>query len=350
MGSRYWLFAPLFLFAAAAAQAQPPAALPDVPALCGPTVAFGESFGSTKIAGRAQHGFGYFAFGPMRPADRPFDQIEIGFGARSGTIFKVTASITAANATESEAMAEAIREQFRRAGWIEASDANGREQLFDPLDDGDPQFNSEPDGLLARPRGRRVDIFTLGRLVNVSCTDLPAFVDHVEAAFGQPMVRGERPRMETTLPAEVPPPLDCSRPPVELKAKLAGPIERPGRWPEAAGAANRYFEQVIAWNGQRMIDSGAWTEEQESEFALALLGRPELAEGWAYYGELTNVVLDHLIAVTDRFNTRDYAGACTAYNGLFAELSDAPQRTVAFAEAVDRIYAAEAERLGISFE
>lgn len=350
MGSHYWLFAPLFLLAGTAVQAQPPKPLPDVPALCGPAVAFGESFGSTKIAGRAQHGFGYFAYGPMRPADRPFDQIEIGFGARSGTIFKVTASITASNSAESEAMAEAIREQFRRAAWVEVSDANGRKQLFDIFDDGSPQFNSEPDGLLARPRGRRVDIFTLGPLVNVSCSDLPALVDHVEAAFGRPMVRGERPKMEATLPAEVPPALDCTRPPAELKATLAGSIERPGRWPEAAGAANRHFERVIAWNGRRMIDSGAWTEERESEFALALLGRPELAEGWAYYGELANVVLDHLIAVTDRFNARDYAGACTAYNGLFAELSDAPRRTVAFTEAVDRLYAAEAERLGLSFE
>lgn len=350
MALRYWPFAPLIWFASTAAQAQATAALPDVPALCGPTVAFGESFGSTKIAGRAQRGFGYFAYGPMRPTDRPFDQIEIGFGARSGTIFKVTASITAAGAAGSETMAEAIREQFRRAGWIEASDANGRKQAFDPLDDGDPQFNSEPDGLLARPRGRRVDIFTLGPLVNVSCTDLPAFVDHIEAAFGRPMVRGERPKMDTTLPAEVPPTLDCTRPSVELKAKLAGSIERPGRWPEAAGAANRYFEQVIAWNGQRMVDSGVWTEEQESEFALALLGRPELAQGWAYYDELANVVLDHLIAVTERFDTRDYAGACTAYNALFAELANAPQRTIAFTETVDRIYAAEAEKLGVPLD
>lgn len=332
-----------------AAHAQEPAALPDLPAQCGGASPFGESYGAKKVAGAARRGLGQFAYGPLGAAYAPFSEVEIGFGGRSGTIFQVSGTLRARSEAHAEEIAESIRGQFRAAGWIETGIPGAPAQAFDPLGSGG-DFNSEEGGLAAAPTGRRASVFVTGRDVTVACADLPAFADHVESVFGPANPGPERPQPPSVIPAGVPLKLDCTRPLDELEAELGTSVQNPGDWLSAAKRVNLYFEQVVAWHGKRMIDAGMWTEKDESDFALSLLGHPDLADGWAYYGEATTAVLKHLAAVMERYEEDDQQGACKAYNALFAELEGAPQRTMAFTAAVERMYAAEAEKLGVPLD
>lgn len=344
-----WVIPALSLVAPAAAHGQAPVALPDLPAQCGGASPFGESYGAKKVAGSARRGLGQFAYGSLGAAHAPFREVEIGFGGGSGAIFQVSGTLPAASAAAAEEVAENIRDQFRAAGWVETGVPGAPTQAFDPLGSkGD--FNSEEGGLAAAPTGRRASIFVTGRDVTVACADLPAFADHVENVFGPANPGPERPQPPAVIPAGVPLKLDCTRPLDELEAELATSIQNPGDWLSAAKRVNLYFEQIVAWNGKRMIDAGAWTEKDKSDFALSLLGHPELADGWAYYGEAATAVLKNLATVMERYEEDDQPGACKAYNALFAELEGAPQRTMAFTAAVDRIYAAEAAKRGVKLD
>lgn len=353
MGLRYSAMLLLALVVAARVQAQPPAPLAtiaiDVPEQCGGAVAFGERFGAKTASVKVMRGLSHFARGNLAPAYRPFSQIEIGFGANSSSIFQVTVTLRAASAHEADATAERIRDQFRTAGWVETGGITGRKPQFDPL--GNPDgFNSDEGGLAAVPTGRRANVFVTGRDVNVACIDLPAFSGHAEAVFGPATPGEERPTPPSVVPAGVPLRLDCTRPLDELDAELADPIANPAAWLAAANRVNLYFEQLVAWNGRRMLATGAWTAEQKSEFALALLGHPDLQDEWAISGDTTAAMLSHLATAIQRHDAGNHAGACQAYNALFAELEGVPQLTMTFAATVDRLYAAEAARLGVTLE
>ncbi len=81
-------------------------------------------------------------------------------------------------------IAEAIRAQFRKAGWAEAGGPGLPNEAFNPLGDDVVDFNSEPGGLAKSPTGRRVEISADGKRVDVTCIDLPGFVKHMNEAFG----------------------------------------------------------------------------------------------------------------------------------------------------------------------
>ncbi|WP_144037766.1 hypothetical protein [Sphingopyxis sp. KK2] len=165
-----------------------------------------------------------------------------------------------------------------------------------------------------------------------------------------PTARTERPQPPAMVPTGAPLQLDCKRSLDEIEADLGKSLENPSPWLSAANDVNRYFEQVADWHAQRMIDAGVWTQKRKAEFAASLFSHPDLKDGWSFYMKSMGDVMTHLTAIMKGYETGDQLGACNAYNAMFAEMEGVPQRTMAFTEAVARIYAAEAERLGVSLD
>lgn len=324
-------------------------ALPDVPSFCSSTTAFGQTMGSTVVAGVKQQLGGISAFASISAQYAPFQDAEILVSKYSRKVNRVNASFEVATAQEAKRLAEEMRAQFRRAGWIEAGAKGFPEQAFNPLGDDIADFNSERGGLAKVPTGRRVEVDADDTTVTLVCIDLPGFVKHMEEAFGPPPVSDARPKPPAPLPAEAVK-MDCTRPLSESEKALANDentmIESMGRYQEA----NDYFEQLMEWNGQQFIKAGKWTQKQKEDFEFNLLSHPDLKDNWSYFISAVTRVLGHVGAMADGATAKSDARVCQALNALFADVAEHGRRTLAHTAAIDRIFRAEATKLGVSLD
>jgi hypothetical protein len=331
-------------WAATPASAQT-APLPDVPSFCSASEAFGQTLGGKTIAGAQEPGLGISTFVSLPPRYAPFDGAEVIVSRFSKQVNRVNAIAIVVSEQEAARMVETIRAQFRRAGWIEAGGKGFAKQAYDPLGDDIADFNSEPGGLANPPTGRRVEVDSFGKKVNVTCIDLPGFVKHVAEALGPPPVGSEKPTPPFS-PGTVPVTLDCTKPASETDLQLMHDDQKLQEWMGRYKAINDYFEALMEWDGQQFVRGGKWTDKQKKDFELGLLSRPELTESWSYFLGLAMRTLNRLAAVMSSADSND-GRACQALNGMFADMSEAGKRTLSHAEAIDRIYQAEATKLGI---
>jgi hypothetical protein len=319
--------------------------LPDVPSFCSASDAFGETFGSKTISGAPEAGLSISTFVRLPPRYAPFDGAEVIVSRFSKQINRVNAVTVLPSEKEAALMAEAIRAQFRRAGWIEAGGKGLAKQAYDPLGDDVADFNSERGGLANPPVGRRVEVDSYGKKVDVTCIDLPGFVKHVAEALGPPPVGTEKP-VPPFAPGTAPVKLDCTKSGNETELQLMRDDQKLQEWMGRYKAMNDYFEALMEWDGQQFVHSGKWTDKQKKDFELSLLSRPELTDGWAYFLGLATKTLNRLMTVLSAANADD-SRACQALNGMFADMSEAGQRTLVHADAIDRVYQVEAAKLGL---
>lgn len=332
---------------AAPALAQSPA-LPDVPSFCSATTAFGQTMGSSTVANMQSQPVGNSTFGRLPAQFAPFDNAEILMTRHSRQINRVTASMKTGSAQDAARLAEEIRAQFRRAGWIEAGGSSATKQGYDPVGDDVADFNSEPGGLAAAPTGRRADIGAIGSEVSVACIDLPGFVKHVKEAFGPPPVGTDRPSPPQLPAGQIT--LDCTLPLSETERAFANDEQKMMEWMARYKATNDYFEQLQEWSGQQFVKAGKWTEQQKNDFEIKLLSRPELAESWGYFINAPLRVITHLSAIGGGTKAKNDAAVCRAFNALFADVAEHGRRTLAHTDAIDRIYRAEAAKIGLSLD
>lgn len=333
---------------AISAVAQAPA-LPDVPSFCSSSTAFGQTMGSNEVAGLASPPLGISAFVKLPAQYAPFQDAEVVVSSYSRRINRVTASMEVASAQDAVRIAEQIRAQFRRAGWIEAGAAGFPEQAFNPIGDDVADFNSERGGLARSPTGRRVEIDTFGKEVSLVCIDLPGFVRHVEEAFGPPPVGSGRPKAPPPLPSDTVK-MDCARPLSESEQAMIDDEQRMRDWLGRYQAANLYFEQLLEWDGQQFVKAGKWSKDQKDDFELALLSHPDLKDNWSYFISAATKVFGYFVAMAEAAEQKNDARVCQAFNALFADVAEHGRRTLAHAEAIDRVYRAEAVKLGVPLD
>jgi hypothetical protein len=178
--------------------------IPDVPSFCSATTAFGQTMGGKAVNGVSRPSPGISTFVNMPTKFAPFTDAEVVLSHYSREVNQVHASAKLADAPTAKRAADAIRGQFRSAGWVEAGARGFPAEAFNPLGDDVADFNSERGGLADPPTGRRVEIDTDGAIVNVSCIDLPGYAKHVKEAFGPPPVGVQRPTPPTSPSANAP--------------------------------------------------------------------------------------------------------------------------------------------------
>ncbi len=331
------------------ASAQTPP-LPDVPSFCSATSAFGQTMGSKDVVGAGGRPLGIAALVNLPQRYAPFESAEVVVSNYSRQINRVRSSLQLADEQAAERTAEAIRGQFRKAGWIEAGGKGLPEQAFNPLGDDLADFNSERGGLADPPTGRRVEIDVRGKSVTVNCVDLPGFVKHVAEAFAPPPVGVERPELPEMPPQNVLIKLDCTKKLDMSERALVDDEDRMRNWMERYKAVNDYFEQLMEWDGQQFVKAGKWTAQQKKAFERGLLGRPELKDAWAYFLNIAMQTLTRFADLADSADAGDDARACRALNGILDDVVEHGKRTLVHADAIDRIYRAEAAKLGVTLE
>ena len=324
--------------------------LPNVPSFCSASTAFGQTMGSTTVIGASRAPLGVSAFVNLPVQFAPFDQAEVVVSNYGRQINRVNASMKMVDAQTAQRTAEAIRAQFRGAGWVEAGGPGLPKEAFNPLGDDIADFNSDTGGLSKSPTGRRVEISTDGKTVDVTCIDLPGFVKHMNEAFGPPPVGDKKPQPPQIVVQEAPVKFDCTKTLSESELALGANDDQVMSWMAQYKVVNDYFEQLMEWDGQQFVRAGKWTDKQKKDFEFGLLSRPELKDNWAYFLNVAAKTLTNLTAMMDAANGKDDPRACRAFNVMIDDIAEHGRRTLAHAAAIDAIYKAEAAKLGIKLD
>ncbi|MBO9668902.1 MAG: hypothetical protein J7485_00130 [Sphingobium sp.] len=148
---------------------------------------------------------------------------------------------------------------------------------------------------------------------------------------------------------DAPPQLDCNKTLDQLERDMS-PVDNDkfAQWIDRYQAMNTYFDALIEWDGQQFVKAGKWTPQKKKDFEAMLLARPELTENWSYFSNASTRALSNLSTFIDKANKKDDAGACRAFNAIFADMGQIRQRGLDHSAAIDRLYQAEAAKIGLT--
>lgn len=165
-----------------------------------------------------------------------------------------------------------------------------------------------------------------------------------------PRVVGAGPR--PVPPAEEPGAFDlrvnCTAEPEKAAADMARMMEHPESWFARVEAMGQHGERMMIWYNQQFIRQGAWTEAEAEAFSASLAERPEMADTVAWLTGMMTGMFEDLARIVELDQRGDKIAACRAFEGMMGRLADMPTRIRDIWSAIDRIYAAEAEREGIT--
>jgi len=150
-------------------------------------------------------------------------------------------------------------------------------------------------------------------------------------------------RPELPLPSEA----DCEAP-ATRDALLADPEAAMQAASRYAMELNAFSDQLMEWRSDQLLRTGHWTEENRSAFGMRILQDPEFGRELEAGLGLVGEIMEPAMKIGDE--SVDPAERCRsliAVQGAF-------QRITASVEVqwgiIDRLFAAEAARLGVTLE
>jgi hypothetical protein len=329
------------------AEARQAAAAPSpLAAFCSVEGAFGQRFGE-PVRGQ-QTGLPSPFRTQVRLAEelRPFTEAEVMLTQDSRRVHRVNAILGFRTDAEARTFISTMRDAFHGAGWEPTAETRAS------MGDLTAVELKEIGIALTIGTGaevRRLELNTLGRSVILSCVAPELTREALREWLAPPVVGEERPR-PPSLPAALsakPPQCVGENPFKQFEALLP---EWMAEWQPYSNALNHYYESLIESSGQRLVRSGRWTAERKRAFEMELAGRPEVSRSMQAILERSLQMMIDLSAVADLEQTGRKQEACERVAAMFAHIPQMAALTAQQSEEIDRIYRAEAQRLGVSLD
>jgi len=140
---------------------------------------------------------------------------------------------------------------------------------------------------------------------------------------------------------------DCATPSVRdrLLADPEAVIEEAARY---GTALNAYSDQLMRWRGNQLARTGRWSRDDEVAFGMRILEDPDFSREMEAGFRLAHEVVEPMMKVGD--DSRPVEERCLA----LVAAQDVFDRITASVEIqwaiIDRLFAAEAQRLGVTVE
>jgi len=161
------------------------------------------------------------------------------------------------------------------------------------------------------------------------------------APTGPPPAPGEPPAL-LSLTAR-----DCEDP--ARRAELLRTAEAGMAEVRAYGEAlNALSTALMEWRGAQLVAAGRWSEDDKSRFAAEMLSNPEfMTEAEAGMGMAMDVVEPAMRAGDESRPELERCHGLVEMHAVFARITDSVRRQWGI---VERLYAAEAQRLGVTLD
>ena len=165
-----------------------------------------------------------------------------------------------------------------------------------------------------------------------------------QAEAPAPITRPAPPRRpDLPLPTDA----DCEVP-ATRDALLADPEAVIMASSQYARDLNLYTDQLMNWWSEQLIQSGRWTEQDKSEFGMRILQDPEFGREFEAGLDLVGEVMEPAMLIGDESRPADercraIIAAQQAFDGITASVE--VQWGI-----INRLFAVEAARLGVSLE
>lgn len=150
-------------------------------------------------------------------------------------------------------------------------------------------------------------------------------------------------RPELPLPSEA----DCEVP-ATRDALLADPEAAMQAASRYAMELNAYSDQLMEWRSDEMLRSGHWTSEDKAAFGMRILQDPEFGRELEAGLGLAGEIMEPAMKIGDEsVDPVDRCRSLIAIQGAFQRITTSVevQWTI-----IDRLFAAEAARLGVTLE
>lgn len=312
----------------------------EIVAGCQPGGAYGQTFGSTKLAGQPSPrrlGEGPSVVAP--PDFAPFRRIETTPTPASGKIHTISLVAELGDAKAARALGQAL---------VATIVASGRFPHRDEEEEAWPTFDAEATGEDEPGRGLRMEIITLGDELSVSCVDRALSAVAWDEAFGRNLT--EKP-LPPNLPIPGPPPTQavCADP-VARKSFVAG-LE--GQLIDLADFSRRnsnYTTRLINWRSEQLVKAGVWTEEQSFSEAMAILSDPRIMGPSEANARLMIPLVNDLGAIAQALESGDEDGACKLGVSVMGVLHRAMASNARQWQVIDERFAAVAKAKGVTLD
>lgn len=159
---------------------------------------------------------------------------------------------------------------------------------------------------------------------------------------------GPRPVPPAEEPGAIDLAIDCTASADKIEADFERLMENPDSWFVRAEAVGEHTQRLTTWYEQQFIRAGVWTDAQAQEFASNSLDQPEMAAGVEWATTLVTGMMSDLTRAIELEQAGDKIGACNSVRGMFGRLAEAPAMMRRQWGAIDRLYTAEAARLGVT--
>lgn len=317
------------------AQAFDPAVIKRVADGCTADEAFGYAFGEvTRNAPRQ-----------VTPPPRwaPFDRFDVYRAEHSEWMWKVEAIAFAGFGVDADretllALTEALDAAVTQGGRFGSRTEEGYTITFTDLLGAD-----------GRPSGSAVslEIDPLLGMVWVTCSDAVLAAQAQDEFFGRAPL-AERPVPPPTSPTLRPSEEACVDP--ESRRAAVNRFAGLGGIGGMGSATERYFSQLGAWYGQKMVAAGVWDDDDKLDFALGILDDPvisrELGAQMSRFEPYMAASADFQAAEADR----DEAAACRAAVVMMQIAHDMTLSNERQWLRAQVLYEAEGERLGVDLK
>lgn len=159
---------------------------------------------------------------------------------------------------------------------------------------------------------------------------------------------GPRPVPPTEGPGAIDFEIDCAASAEKIEEDFARIMANPDSWFARAGAMGEHSQRLTIWYQQQFIRAGVWTQTEAQTFAANSLEQPEMAEAMVWAVGFAEGMMTDLTRAMELEQAGDKIGACNAVQGIFGRLREAPAIMRRQWSGIDRIYTAEAARLGVT--
>ena len=140
---------------------------------------------------------------------------------------------------------------------------------------------------------------------------------------------------------------DCAAP-ATRDALLADPeavIHAAGRY---ATALNAYSDQLMRWRSDQLVSTGRWTRDDALAFGLRILEDADFSREMETGFRLAHEVVEPMMKVgDDRRPAAERCEALIAAQGVFDRITASVETQWGI---IDRLFAAEAQRLGVALD
>jgi hypothetical protein len=342
----------VFLSLASAATALPAAAAEaagepaPLAALCSAEGAFGQRFGEPVRGQQTGLPSPFRTQIVLGEELRPFTQAEVMLTQDSRRVHRVNGMVGFKTDADARAFVGKVRDAFRDAGWHPTAESSASMGDLESVD------LEAVEIALTTGTGngaRRLELGTFGRTVILSCLAPEMTREALREWLAPPVVGQERPQAPA-LPAALSvkaPECGGENPLANFEAMLPTWM---AEWQPYSNALNHYYESLIEWSGQRLVRSGRWTPERKRAFEAELAARPEVSRSMEAILERSLQMMVDLAAVANLEQAGRQREACERVAAMFARIPQMAALTARQSEEIDRIYRAEAKRLGVSLD